>query len=128
MYGAQHFIMLGILRKCWVFAFLFFSLSCWAAEKDFLIAIQNGKLAPEAHLMKVQKGDQIRWAIRSDADGELHIHAYHIDLQIKANQLKKHSFVANTAGRFRVEWHPESERGKGMHHSEPLAVLEVYPK
>jgi len=101
--------------------------TCQAAEKEFELNIQNGKVSKGSYLMKVQKGDQIRWKVLSDVDGELHIHAYHVDQIIKAQKPTLYSFIATATGRYRVEWHPESERGKGIHHSEPLALLEVYP-
>ncbi|WP_173955262.1 hypothetical protein [Polynucleobacter tropicus] len=77
--------------------------------------------------MRVKKGDQVIWKIRSDAEGELHIHAYQIDLTVKPGVEKKHVFTAFATGRYRVEWHPENERGKGIHHQESLASFEVFP-
>ena len=118
---------LNLLRLALAGIFILAALTCQAAEKEFELNIQNGKVPKGSYLMKVQKGDQIRWKVLSDADGELHIHAYHIDQIIKAKKPTMYSFTATATGRYRVEWHPESERGKGVHHSEPLALLEVYP-
>lgn len=98
-----------------------------AESKLFQVNIQGGSLPQSDRVMRVQKGDQITWKIKSDADGELHIHAYQIDLTIKAGIEKIYAFKAFATGRFRVEWHPESERGKGIHHQESLARLEVFP-
>ncbi len=77
--------------------------------------------------MRVKKGDRITWRVQSDAEGELHIHAYQIDLTLTPGVRKVYVFKAFATGRFRVEWHPESERGKGIHHQEGLALLEVFP-
>ena len=91
--------------------------------------VSHVQVIPSAdRVIRVQKDDQITWRIDSDADGELHIHAYQIDLTIKAGVKKTHSFKAFATGRYRVEWHPESERGQGIHHEDSLALFEVFPK
>jgi len=118
---------LHLIRLALASILMLVALTCQAAEKEFELNIQNGKVSKGLYLMKVQKGDQIRWKVLSDVDGELHIHAYHVDQIIKAQKPTLYSFIATATGRYRVEWHPESERGKGVHHSEPLALLEVYP-
>jgi len=99
-----------------------------AEARVFNINIKNGVIPSADRLMRVQKDDQITWRIDSNADGELHIHAYQIDLTIKAGVKKLYSFKAFATGRYRVEWHPESERGKGIHHEDSLALFEVFPK
>ena len=126
--GSHAFHSFNLLKLALAGTFILSALSCQAAEKEFELNIQNGKVPKGSYLMKVQKGDRIRWKVLSDADGELHIHAYHIDQTIKAKDPSVYSFIATATGRYRVEWHPESERGKGIHHSEPLALLEIYPK
>lgn len=99
-----------------------------AEDRVFNINIKNGTLPSAEKLMRVKKGDQVTWKILSDADGQLHIHAYHIELNIQSGVKKVHSFQAFATGRYRVDWHPESERGKGIHREEGLALFEVFPK
>ena len=118
-----------ILQRC-LLPFLLFALvsHAQAEARVFNINIKNGVIPSADRLMRVQKDDQITWRIESNSDGELHIHAYQIDLTIKAGVKKVHSFKAFATGRYRVEWHPESERGLGIHHEDSLALFEVFPK
>ncbi|QKM64220.1 hypothetical protein DCO17_02625 [Polynucleobacter tropicus] len=114
-------------RYLFLFSIAFFSSQLCAESRLFNIQIQDGKVPPSERVMRVKKGDQVIWKIRSDAEGELHIHAYQIDLTVKPGVEKKHVFTAFATGRYRVEWHPENERGKGIHHQESLASFEVFP-
>jgi hypothetical protein len=116
-----------IYRCLLLFAFSIFSAQSYAEDRLFNIDIKAGKIPSSERVMRVKKGDHVTWRVRSDAEGELHIHAYQIDLTIKPGEEKRHAFKAFATGRFRVEWHPESERGKGIHHQESLALLEVFP-
>jgi hypothetical protein len=119
---------LSVFRGCALFLlFYIFSLQSHAEDRIFRIDIKDGKIPHSEKVMRVKKGDQITWKVKSDADGELHIHAYQIDLTIKMGTEKSHIFKAYATGRFRVEWHPERERGKGIHHQESLALFEVFP-
>jgi hypothetical protein len=118
-----------LLRRCLLFVLIFgLSSQLYAEERLFNIDIQRGKISQSERLMRVKKGDQVTWRVKSDAEGELHIHAYQIDLTLIPGVQKVHTFNAFATGRFRVEWHPESERGKGIHHQDSLALLEVFPK
>lgn len=104
-----------------------FSTQVNAEDRLFNINIKEGKIPASERVMRVKKGDSITWKVRSDTEGELHIHAYQIDLTIKPGLEKRHTFTAFATGRFRVEWHPEIERGKGILHQESLALFEVFP-
>ena len=99
-----------------------------AEARVFDINIKNSVMPSTDRLMRVQKDDQVTLRIESDLDGELHIHAYQIAINIKAGIKKTHSFKAFATGRYRVEWHPEIKRGKGGHHEDSLALFEVFPK
>ena len=118
----------SLFRGCLFFALVFcLSSHVYAEDRLFEINIKEGRIPQSERVMKVKKGDQITWRVQSDAEGELHIHAYQIDLTVMPRVRKVHVFKAFATGRFRVEWHPESERGKGIHHQEGLALLEVFP-
>ena len=118
----------SLFRGC-LFSTLVFCLSSpvYAQDRLFDINIKEGRIPQSERVMKVKKGDRITWRVQGDAEGELHIHAYQIDLTVRPGIRKVHVFRAFATGRFRVEWHPESERGKGIHHQESLALLEVFP-
>jgi hypothetical protein len=118
----------NVFHRCLLLFWLaIFSSSSFGEERLFNINIKDGQIPSSERVMRVKKGDQVTWKIKSDAEGELHIHAYQIDLTIKPGLEKRHTFSAFATGRFRVEWHPESERGKGIHHQESLALFEVFP-
>ncbi len=120
---------IDLFRRCLLCLLICgFSSQLYAEDRLFNIDIQGGKISQSEKLMRVKKGDQITWRVKSDTEGELHIHAYQIDLTLIPGVQKVHTFNAFATGRFRVEWHPESERGKGIHHQESLALLEVFPK
>lgn len=117
-----------VFHRClFLFALAVFSTHVYAEDRLFNINIKDGKIPATERVMRVKKGDSVTWKVRSDAQGELHIHAYQIDLTIKPGLEKRHTFNAFATGRFRVEWHPESERGRGIHHQESLALFEVFP-
>jgi hypothetical protein len=117
-----------VFHRClFLFVLAIFSTQGYAEDRLFNINIKEGKIPASERVMRVKKGDSVTWRVRSDAEGELHIHAYQIDLTIRPGVEKRHTFIAYATGRFRVEWHPESERGKGIHHQESLALFEVFP-
>jgi hypothetical protein len=93
------------------------------------LPIANGVLPAELHLIKVQKGEHLRWRISSNTAGELHLHAYRLSAQLQAGQTTELAFVAHASGRFRLEWHGANNKSAaaGSHHAPPLAILEVRP-
>ena len=100
------------------------------SERLFELSITGGSLPEAQRLIRVTKGERVRWRITSDAAGQLHAHAYHLEARLLAGQPAELAFVAFATGRFRIEWHPtagKSDTDKG-HHAPPLATLEVYPK
>jgi hypothetical protein len=91
------------------------------------LGIINGTLPADSRLIKVQKGDRLRWRITSNTSGELHLHAYRISVRLKPGQPGELAFNAFATGKFRVEWHPDVQPPAGGHAVAPLAVLEVQP-
>jgi hypothetical protein len=80
--------------------------------------------------LKVQQNDQIEWQIKSNQPGELHLHAYGIEVRVPKNQLVVYKFDAKATGKFQIEWHPQNNPSstppKSNHSAQ--AYLEVYPK
>jgi hypothetical protein len=89
--------------------------------------IANGTLAADVRIIRVNKGDQLRWRIISNTSGELHLHAYRMSVRLQPGEPGELAFNAFATGRFRVEWHPDLQRPADGHAAAPLAVLEVRP-
>ena len=97
--------------------------------KTFELAVNNGQVAQEQRLIRVDKGTAVKLRISSDAAGSLHLHAYKLEAHVAPGAPAELSFNARASGRFRFEWHPDNAAAKsGDHHGPPLATLEVMPK
>jgi len=80
--------------------------------------------------IKVKQQDQIEWQITSNQAGELHLHAYGIEVRVPKNQLVIYKFEAKATGKFQIEWHPQNNpttTNTKSNHS-PTAYFEVYPQ
>ncbi|SMC54742.1 hypothetical protein SAMN06296008_10740 [Polynucleobacter kasalickyi] len=86
--------------------------------------------APLPIRFKVKQHDQIEWQITSNKPGELHMHAYGIEVRVPKNQLVVYKFQAKATGKFQIEWHPQinpvNTNPKSTHS--PSVYLEVYPQ
>ena len=111
-------------------ALLLISIRGYAEEKVFNLQISNGRLPANQQVMRVTKGDNVKWKVVSDTPGELHLHAYRLSLHLISGDISELSFEAFATGRFRVEWHPvtSSNKQSESHHEEKLASFEVMPK
>ena len=101
-----------------------------ATEKVFDLTVTGGTLPATQRVMRVDKGDAVRWLITSDAPGALHLHAYRIETHLSAGTPAEIAFKAFATGRFRVEWHADAAKAppSGAHHAAPLAIFEVRPR
>jgi hypothetical protein len=99
-------------------------------EKVFDLRIAGGSLPVAQRVIRVTRGERVRWRISSDAPGELHVHAYHLEVNVLAGQPAELAFRAFATGRYRVEWHPVAGTPvtPGAHHAPPLAMFEVHPR
>ena len=100
-------------------------------ERRFELHLTQGKLSASQRMMRVTQGDTVHWRIFSDTAGELHLHAYGVQVPVLAGQVAESTFVAHTSGRYRLQWHaPTSSRAptQGEHHTPALGVIEVHPK
>ena len=83
--------------------------------------------------IKVKQHEQVEWQITSDTPGELHLHAYGIEVRVPKNKLVVYKFEAKATGKFQIEWHPQNKNSSSIpasnpksNHS-PSAYFEVYP-
>ena len=81
--------------------------------------------------IKVKQHEQIEWQITSNKPGELHLHAYGIEVRVPKNKLVVYKFEAKATGKFQIEWHPQNSNTNTnvnikLNHS-PSAYFEVYP-
>ena len=99
------------------------------SEKLQVMAIVDGALGADQRLIRVRKGDRLRWRITSTTAGELHLHAYRLVQSVQPGQTQELVFKAFAAGKYRVEWHGANEKptAAGAHHAPALATLEVRP-
>lgn len=68
--------------------------------------------------LKAKQNDTLTIHIKSDVDGEVHLHGYDIVFDTKAGQVVSHKFKADRTGTFPIEW-----ESTGMH----LGNLTVNP-
>ena len=101
-----------------------------AKEQVFVLDIKAGALPPPQRLIKVRKGDSVRWQLSSDTAGDVHVHGYRLEARLATGGAAELEFKAFATGRFRIEWHPADAKGakKGHHHGPPLGTLEVHPQ
>jgi hypothetical protein len=100
------------------------------SETALTLALVDGSLPKAQRLIKVRKGDKLRWRISSNTAGTLHVHAYRLIAPLQAGQTTDLVFDAFATGRFRLEWHGEQDKSSGNvgHHAPPVAILEVLPR
>ena len=120
-------------RPVWVFF-----LACWLASanslagespaKTFDLAITRGAAPVLARVLQVEKDDLVRLRVTSEMPGELHLHAYRLEVKVNPGTPSVLDFKARATGRFRIEWHATETVKKSDHHGPALAILEVRPK
>ena len=102
---------------------------------EFELAIADGALDLDPPVLKVKQGDEVTLKVRSDKEGELHLHGYDLDVGLVPGSVAELVFTANATGKFDFELHlahgdeeeHEEEHEKG---EEPinLGSLEVHPR
>jgi hypothetical protein len=55
-----------------------------------------------------RQGDMVTIHIRSDRDGEVHLHGYDIHFETKAGEVASQTFRADKSGSFEIEWESTS--------------------
>jgi heme/copper-type cytochrome/quinol oxidase subunit 2 len=80
--------------------------------------VQDGRPRGEVRELRFDKGERVRFRVRSDVAEELHIHGYDRYVDVAPGRTATVSFPASIEGIFEVELH-----GAGV----PLASLRVEP-
>ncbi len=97
-----------------------------AEELQFKLVLHEGALQDESQkTLRVVEGDHLTLEFLSDRPATLHLHAYDLELELRAGEVGTMAFVAAIAGRFPLEAH-QDQQGHGHGHG-PLLYLEVYP-
>jgi hypothetical protein len=102
--------------------------------QEWDLSIVDGAVPAAQRLIKVHKGQPLRWRITSNQAGELHLHAYRLHAAVKPGQVAELAFTAHATGKFRLEWHGGQDKpvpkdaAPSHHHAPALATLEVRPR
>jgi hypothetical protein len=103
-------------------------------EQRLDLSIVDGVLPTQQRLIKVLKGQPLRWRITSNQAGELHLHAYRLHAAVQPGHTAELAFTVHATGKFRLEWHGAEDKATpkdaapGHHRAAPLATLEVRPR
>jgi len=76
-------------------------------SKTINVTVTAGK-AMDPPAWKVNQNDSVTVNIKSDTDGEVHLHGYDIHFEVKAGQTVSQSFQADKSGNFPIEWESTS--------------------
>lgn len=102
------------------------------SPKAFTTIIESGQAKGGTQTLRVTKGSEVVLEFLSDTDGVVHLHAYHLALDLRSNQAAQLKFTAKASGKFKVEWHPKLKDASlataaAPHEGAPLLSLEVMP-
>jgi len=70
------------------------------------IVVRGGKPVGGVKELDFEAGDTVRFAVRSDASEELHVHGYDIERELPAGRKVVVQFPADIEGIFEAELHP----------------------
>ena len=71
--------------------------------RTFDVTVTNASTMTPDHL-SARAGDRVTINIRSDREGEVHLHGYDIAFDTKPGEVASHTFTANQTGDFEIEW------------------------
>ncbi len=72
------------------------------------VTVQDGKVDPPTHRVKLDSGSQVRLQVTSDHADEVHVHGYDLKKDLEAGQPGVISFKADQTGVFEVELEDEA--------------------
>lgn len=121
------------LRALTVLTALAFSagaVSVWAADKVIELQLTGDTVPVAQRSWRVTRGDKVTLRISGDTPGQLHLHAYHVDIKVVPGQTAETTFDAYATGRFRLQFHSANPKPSSAaeHHAGPLATLDVMPQ
>lgn len=70
-----------------------------------VIVVAGGEPKDGVAALDYEKGDTVRFDVRSDVDEEIHVHGYDVLAQLQAGKKTEVSFPASLEGIFEVELH-----------------------
>jgi len=71
---------------------------------DTTVVIEGGEPSGGVEKFRFRKGSVIKFTVRSDASGEIHLHGYDVTRDVEAGQAVRFSVPATIDGRFEVEF------------------------
>jgi hypothetical protein len=74
------------------------------------IRVVRGKPAGGVRELKVDKGERVRFVVRSDVTDEVHVHGYDISRDVAAGGSVKFNFPARIDGSFEIELEGRQEQ------------------
>ena len=83
-----------------------------------VVVVKNAKPVSGVKKIEVNKGDQIKFVVKSDTADEIHVHGYDFHKDVPAGGQVAFSFPATIDGQFEVELE---------NHKEQIAELTVQP-
>lgn len=86
------------------------------------IVVQGGEPVGGVKELTAVSGERIRFRVRSDTEGEVHIHGYELEKPIGAGESVSFDFAASLEGGFEVELHQHGGGG-----DVPIAELAIQP-
>jgi hypothetical protein len=69
------------------------------------IIIRSGKPVGGVKRLEYQRGERVRFSVRTDAADEVHVHGFEIENEVPANGSVRFDFPADIEGVFEVELH-----------------------
>jgi hypothetical protein len=85
------------------------------------VVVRNGAPVGGVQEIEVTSGDQVRFKVSSDEDGDVHVHGYDIERPVQAGKPATVSFPGDLEGGYEIELHSHT-RG-----DIPIAELVVSP-
>ena len=85
--------------------------TCGSAAPDAVpltVSVRDGRAEPAPHRVTVATGSPVLLGVRADAATEVHVHGFDLVYPVPAGESACVLFVADRAGLFDVEAHPET--------------------
>ncbi|HEX8690320.1 MAG TPA: hypothetical protein VF729_08760 [Solirubrobacterales bacterium] len=74
------------------------------------IVVEGGQPVGGVEELSFEAGERIRFAVRSDASDEVHVHGYDVEKEVGPGELTRFDFPASIEGVFEAELHGSGEQ------------------
>ena len=81
-----------------------------ARPRTPVVQVRDGKPVGGVRRIRVEKGDQVRFAVRSDVADHVHVHGYDIFKDVAPGRTVRFGFKAEIEGVFEVELEDRAEK------------------